>query len=744
MKPSPLALLAALAALPCAAVQTQKFSHDAFAEFAEGEARGTAVSSDGFLRLGVEATRLATLPAQTIWAAARAADGTLYVAAGHEGQVFRVGKDGKPEEWFKSKELQVHALALDRRGVLFAATSPDGKIYRVEGPGKSSVFFEPKEKYVWALAFDAEGCLFAATGDKGKLFKVDAAGKGGVFYDSDETHLRALALDSRKRLWVGSDGNGIVYRFDSTSGSTGAPFAAYDSDFREITALAPAPDGSVFVAAMGDGKGSRLPSLAMPPAPKTGGGGAGEAAAAMIEAAMKGEDAGAGARSDKPGAGEIVRIAPDGAAERWWGDSEDVYSLAVAAPGRVWAGTGRKGKLIEVTGPRTWTILNQLEAETITVLLPRGGEGWIAATSTAGALWGLLGPTARKGSYESKVLDARASARWGAAEWRASAGKVRMLTRSGNTAKPDKVWSEWKPLGEGNRVQSPVARHVQYRLELEAEGASDGPALDRVNLFYQPQNQPPKLARITVTPANVELAKAPRPEAPLPPISAGGGAGGFSMGANGKAGAAAASPLGSAMEAMMAAARGPMLQQVKKLGWRSATWQASDPDSDDLVARVFSRPSGSEKWTLLRDDLREGFVAWDAARWPDGDYALKVVVSDLPGNLPADQRSDELVSEVFTVDHTPPAILPDLSPESLKKGSLPLVIRDTTSVVDEAEYSIDGADWRPLLPASGIYDARENRFTIPIGDLAPGEHYANVRASDSADNVASATVRFKK
>ncbi|MCC7518434.1 MAG: hypothetical protein IT578_04530 [Verrucomicrobiae bacterium] len=731
-----------LAALPCVAVQTQKFTQDSFDDFAEGEARGVAVASDGFLRLGVEATRLAALPVQTVWAVADAPDGTLYVAAGNEGQVFRVGRNGQPEEIFKAKELQAQALALDRRGVLFVATLPDGRIYRVEGPGKSSVFFEPKEKYIWALAFDAAGNLFAATGDKGKIFKITPSGKGGVFYDSDETHLRCLLFDAKKRLWVGSDGNGIVYRFDSTAGAAAIPFAAWDSDFREITALAAASDGAVFAAAMGDGKGGRPPPLARPPASKAAASGAGGSVGAQaLEAAMKGDGGGSDGGADKSGAGEIVRIAPDGSVERWWGDSEDVYSLAVPGPGRVWAGTGRKGKLLEVIGPHVWTILNQLEAETLTTLLPRG-ERWIAATSNDGALWSLSGATGRKGFFESKILDARASARWGAVEWRAAAGAAQLLTRSGNTAKPDKVWSGWKTLDAANRIQSPVGRYLQYRIEMKAEKDGAEPAVDRVDLFYQPKNQPPKIARVIVTPDNIELVRAPRPEMPLPPIAAGGAVGAPAAGTNAKG--AAATSANTAVEALLAAARAPLLQQFRKMGWRSVTWQAGDPDNDDLVAQVWSRASGAEKWTLLCGDLRENFFAWDAARWPDGDYVLKVVVSDLSGNLPAELLSDEMVSEVFTVDHTAPAILPDLSPEALKKGTLSLVIRDTTSVVDEAEYSVDGADWRPLLPVGGIYDVKENRFVIPISDLVPGDHYVNVRASDSADNIASATIRFKK
>lgn len=734
--------LGAVAASRLFAVQTQNFTQDSFADFAEGEARGITVTSDGFLRLGVEAVRLAAIPAPTIWAAVEGPEDAIFVAAGNEGQVFRLVKGGKPEEIFKAKELQAQALAVDRHGALFIGTSPDGKIYRLEKGGKPTLFFEPKEKYIWALAFDAEGNLFAATGEQGKLFKISPSGKGRVFYDSDETHLRALLVDGKKRLWAGSADNGIVYRFDTTDGNDGVPFAAWDSDFREITALAAAPDGAVFVAAMGDGKGARSPALSLMATAVSK-----LAAAAKrdgVEGGAKGEGSGAApGLTEKPGAGEIARIAPDGSVERWWSDSEDVYALAVPAPGRVWAGTGRKGKLLEVTGPRTWAILNQLPGETITALFPRAGE-WIAATSNDGALWRLPGGASRKGSFESKVLDARGSARWGAAELRASPGALRLFTRAGNTAKPDKVWSAWKPLGRDGRIQSPVANYLQYKIEMEAEGRAEGPALDRLVLFYQPQNQSPRLVKVVVTPPHVELIKVPRPEMPSPPINATPPSGATSTVGIVKSGAPNAAAVGPMVDAMLAAARAPLLQPTKKLGWRSVTWQASDPDQDDLVAQVWSRAVGTEHWRLIRDDLRENFLAWDAARWPDGNYVLKVVVSDLPGNLPAEQRTDEMLSDVFTVDHTAPEIVADTAPDALKKGVLSLVIRDAVSVVDEAESSMDGAEWRPLLPVNGLYDSKENRFLIPIADLASGEHYVNVRASDAADNVASATIRFKK
>ncbi len=736
-----------LAARPMAAVQTEKFVNDSFEDFAEGEAHGLAIGSDGFVRLGLEAVKWAPLTTPVIWAAVQDASGVLFVAAGNEGQVFRIGANGKAEEYFKAGELQVQALALGPDGALYAASMPDGKIYRVEAKGRSSLFFDPKEKYIWALQFTPSGDLFAATGDKGKLYKISSSGKGHVFYDSDETHLRTMRLDAAGRLWVGSEGNGLVYRFDQLRGSEGAPFVAYDSTFREIKALAVAPDGSVFVGAMGDGK---APPRLLPFAPKgapTSGASSNAAIAtlgAMISMAQDGARAGEMSATtltvEKPGAGEIVRILPDGSTEKWWDDGEDVYALAVGEDGHLWAGTGRKGRVLEFVAARQWNVVAQLEAETVSALLRRPHGGWLAATSNAGALWTFAASPGRKGTFESKVFDAHASARWGTLDFQATGGRghVALFTRSGNTAKPDKVWSDWSPLNAQGRVQSPVAGHLQYRLEIEAEGGAGATvAVDSITLFYQPKNQSPSITRINVFPSNIELVRMPKMEGPLPPLNVApsGTANGHSPKMTGAEGM---------MAAMMAVAKMPTFQQVRRLGWRSAIWQASDPDNDTLSFDVSYRAAGAERWKVLKEGVKDNFLDWAAATWPDGAYYLRVMASDLPDNREDEARTGEWTSDVFTVDNTAPEIQADLSAEALAKGSLALTISDSTSVVDQAEYSLDGADWRPLLPVGGIYDAKSNRFLIPIQRLKAGEHYVVVRASDAADNVASRTIHFTK
>ena len=76
--------------------------------------------------------------------------------------------------------------------------------------------------------------------------------------------------------------------------------------------------------------------------------------------------------------------------------------------------------------------------------------------------------------------------------------KVQLATRSGNSARPDKTWSDWsEPLtdAQDSLIRSPNARYIQWRASLEGPGA----AIENVSLAYLPQNNPPVIRSISVT-----------------------------------------------------------------------------------------------------------------------------------------------------------------------------------------------------------------------------------------------------
>jgi len=728
-------LLLFLAVIPFCAqgVQTQKFLTDSYSDFAEGEAHGMTITSDGLLKLGPSLKKIATLPVSTSWAAVRDGKQNLYIAGGDEGQVFRVTADGTVTEFFKAAELQISCLALDEKGNLFAGSMPDGKIYRIEPSGKSSVFFEPKEKYIWAIQFDSEGNLFVGTGDKGHILKVQRSGKSSMFYDSDETHIRTL-LWFKNHLFAGSEGNGLVYRFDHPKNDEDSPFVLYDSPYKEIKSLVAAPDGSIFVAAMGDKSSSGgllrplgAPSLSATPGPIPLG----------LDGGKKSEESAPYSAPEQPGSAEIIHILSDGTTERWWSDAEDAYALLLHNERRIWVGTGHKGRLLSLLGPRRVSVLGQLEADAVTAILPESEDSWLVTTANPCTLWSIEITPGRHGTYESRVFDSHGSSHWGAVDFRASpdVAKLSWETRTGNTYRPDKVWSAWTPLDANHRIQSPAARFIQYRITMEAGAKSEEEpgALDSVALYYQPANQGPRLSHIALTSANFELIKSPKPEVSVQPLIP-----------------SSSSPRNNPPKGMETSedqtsfAHAPSIQQVRRIGWRSATWLASDSNQDELTYDVYYRAAGNSEWIPLQSHLSDPFVSWDGATWPDGEYYLKVTVTDLPSNTPETARQDETISEAFTIDNTAPAIHFKPIEETVSRGMIGLTISDKVNIVDQAEYSLDGADWRPLLPVTGLYDSISNAFVISIASLPAGDHYVVVRASDAADNIGTETFRFHK
>src|SRR5436309_8851057 len=220
-------------------------------ELLKGEARGVSVTDNGALKLAPRFDRLFDTEQTYVWSTAVDSAGNIYVGTGHDGKLFRVAPDGKGTMVYKAAELDVTALAIARDGTVYAATSPDGKVYRVTSDGKAEVYFDPADKYIWSLAILNDGSLAVGTGDNGKLYRVRAAGakpESSLLIDTNQTHVMSLAVTARGDLIAGTDPGGVVLRISPE----GKAFALYDAALREIHALAPAADGSVYALALGE------------------------------------------------------------------------------------------------------------------------------------------------------------------------------------------------------------------------------------------------------------------------------------------------------------------------------------------------------------------------------------------------------------------------------------------------------------------------------------------------------------
>jgi hypothetical protein len=142
----------------------------------------------------------------------------------------------------------------------------------------------------------------------------------------------------------------------------------------------------------------------------------------------------------------------------------------------------------------------------------------------------------------------------------------------------------------------------------------------------------------------------------------------------------------------------------------------------------------------LRKGLTDPVIAWDTTTVPNGRYIIRVTATDAPANPEALALTAEKDSAPFDVDNTPPLVT-----ASLVKASAPSIraeVRDDSSMVRRAEYSVDGGRWREVHPVDGINDAREEVYEIPTSELPPpGPHVIVVRATDLLGNVATARVQ---
>ncbi len=729
------ACAAALASSPRA------WEMNSYRDFLPGKFDGVSLARDGRLTLAPRAETFFSSDQPIIWTLAQAPDGTLYAGTGHRGRVFRIDRSGKGAVLWTAAEPEVFAIAVDAKGVLYAATSPNGKIYRIEN-GKASEYFAPGTLYIWALAFGRDGALYAGTGDGGKIFRIASAGQGEVWYDTGQSHVTCLAFDSQGALLAGSEPNGMIYRIAAKDKG----FVLYDANLPEIRTLAPAPDGSIYAAALG-GSMSR---------PNLGGvqsaqGVPSSASVTVTASAVTVEAQGGPELKPKPEAPKpqpvgavapaqpqvvdlsgveksaIYRIAPDHTIESLWSSKEEnAYDLLLAGTDLVFSTDGQ-GRIYRMGADRKVTLVAQTNEGEATRLLPAAG-GLLAATGDMGKLYRLLDQAGTSGTYEAPVHDATTVARWGRLRWRAEApsgARVVFRTRAGNSSRPDKTWSEWSaPLTDpaGSPVASPNARYIQWRAEFSGSAAA-APVLDSVELAYLPQNTPPVLRSITaIVQSSAQAAAAAAAQ---------------------KSAAAVAQPTTAYSITVTdtgdapATSTGTPTQAVGRSGGDQLqiTWVAEDTDGDRLMYAVYFRGEDEREWKLLKDKLFENTYSIDSDALADGRYLFRVLASDSPSNSPAYARDAELVSSPTLVDHTPPAIAPGAPKRSGARVDVEFEASDASSPLRRAEYSVDAGPWVPVDPVDGVLDSPRERFAVRIENLAPGEHVIVFRAADAAANT---------
>ncbi|HMJ09495.1 MAG TPA: hypothetical protein VK468_10845, partial [Pyrinomonadaceae bacterium] len=67
-----------------------------------------------------------------------------------------------------------------------------------------------------------------------------------------------------------------------------------------------------------------------------------------------------------------------------------------------------------------------------------------------------------------------------------------------------------------------------------------------------------------------------------------------------------------------------------------------------------------------------------------------------------------------------------------------------SSYINRAESSINGGDWQQVYADDGIADSPNERFTVKLPNLAPGEYTVTLRVFDANGNAGNARSVFKR
>ncbi len=699
------ALAVGAMALPADAVVTATWTIETYPQFDAGDATSAFITSTGELRPGWD-TRRTALEGDAVWSALKLADGSVLLGSDAGGAIFRAAGDAPKKLVAIPGAIAVVSLAQTSDGQVWAGAMPGNKLWKIDvnggkaTPGPTLGKDAKDVETIWALAA-AGDTVYAGTGPSGKLFAI----KGGTareVFDTDDKRITALTVTTDGAVWLGTSDRALVFRYDPKDGKARAM-----ADFagNEVSSLAPYRDG--IVAAAND--------LAEAPAP------AGKTSAQVEGAekpnAAKGQPAkvpdvgtrpGAdkdppavtdlGRKGAKKGKGALFRIGADGRLDQLHALTQTYFTaIAIGTDGAVYAGAADKGRIYMVDADGAVATAFDVDERSVSQVWSEKG-GIAFATDDTAAVYRTTG-RAGQARYMSDVLDAKAVSRFGKLTW-ISQGKVKVDTRSGNTAKPGVGWSDWQPpaqigkLGggnEGGKIASPPGRYLQFRIALEDDAAR----VRRVTTYYVPQNQATAVQEVTV-----ELAA----KESLPTLKD-----------------SAAKP------------RSPVMK---------LKWKVENPDSDDTTYMLEARRDGEANWRPIstgKGPLTATTWDWNTETYPDGWYRVRVTASDAAANSPDRALTTSQTTTLFAIDNTRPGIenLTVTYPKAHARAS------DALGTIGEMAFSVDDGPWQLGTTADGLYDdaTEDLRIDLPTG-LARGTHTLAVRVADASGNVGSTSTTF--
>ncbi len=529
--------------------------------------------------------------------------------------------------------------------------------------------------------------MVAATGPPAALYRVTGRGLER-WLEIPDAHARCLAI-AGDALLVGTSGKGLIVRIDPH----GAMSIIADSPFTEIADLVAAPDGAVWAAA-----------VVGEPAAASGKPEADEKNKASSVANLKLPKV-----NGTTATSEVLRLTPEGALLRVHRFEKQVASALAWDGGGVLVGTGFTGEIWRF-GAHGGARLAVLDAVQVTGFLAGGA---VVATQGPAMLLRRASGDRRGGTFRGEAKTFAAPVRLGRYSVSPPDPGVRIRFRSGITKDPSPTWlpwSDWLP-ATGGEIPLPPVKALQWELELAAGGGER--QVERVEVAYREVNVAPQIKTLQVADPGVVYLSGPPPSGQTVDVSHPDINGVFTVLRDRPAKQAKSAKLG---------------KRYWRVGYRTLSWKAVDPNKDPLRFSVFLE--GRNGFELaVRKNLARTQLALDTTAVPDGWYRFHLVGTDEPGN-PTGALTAEERSRWFVVDNTPPRV--SLTRD---KSSWRVDVEDGLSPLARVEWARDGERWHAIAPDDGILDEPTERFHVPAEE---GRHLLVVRAVDRHHNRATA------
>lgn len=638
-------------------------------DWLKGKLDGTIVTTDGTVTLGYRAHSVYD-PSETVGAFCLlpAQDDNFYVGTINPARVLRIDGQGNRTVIAEvADDAVVTALAVAPDDSLWFATAPKGFVFRLPKGADKPERLCQLNATVWAIAFFQDGTAILATGPEGRVLTIGKDEKEPkLLVQLPERHALALAKAPDGSVYIGTNPRGKVYRLTSDGKVT----SIFEVPRNPVQALAVDGKGSLYVGT----SGSAIVYLVQP------------------DGRWK----------------ELRRFTPEHHIMALFGQKEGVL-----------VATGSPGKLYRLTADGIASWLYDSE-QTHLLNVAQIGEDILAIPSGSGEVIRL--ERNREGVYQSPVLDAGQVARWGVLRFVAEVpegARLILQTRSGNTAYPDKTWSDWNPgyIASGQSVVSPLARYLQLQVLLQANGQGKSPVLKRVEVIYLPKNQPPKLTVQEPTAGAIVSGKVTirwRGEDPDK---------------DRLLYEAFYSQDGKTWEQIRTGAPTPPSKPESK-----PTQQKTEPEGEKGGEEDGDQEPSEEKAEEQKPPppaaTTSSSLTWDTTKLLDGVYWLKVVTSDREANPDDPQTAEQIVTPI-TVDNTPP--IPSGQMAKRDGDRLLVPCYDNTRLAS-AEYRAEKGEWMAAVCQDGVFDQPYEVLVLDLTKLPKNTKTIEVRARDAAGN----------